>query len=68
MGQKDTIQQTLERFVRVVCSSSYHPQSQGKCERANRTLKDKIRKATMRPAGFNRIEGLQELTSVINRT
>ena len=54
--------------IKMINSSPYHPQSQGKCERANRTLKNKIRAASLQTNGFNWVKGLPELTSIINKT
>lgn len=64
----EVIQLCKRHFIRVIHSSPYHPQSQGKCERANRTLKNKIRFAMRERQGFNWVEGLQKLTYAINKS
>ena len=53
---------TIFTFITL---SPFHPQSQGK---QNRILKLKFRTATMPISGFNRMKGLQELASIINKT
>ena len=54
--------------IKLINSRPYHPQSQGKCERANKTLKSKLSFATMSNRGFNWVNKLPRLAYMINKT
>ena len=54
--------------TKVITSRAYHPQSQGKCERLNKTVKTKLRYLAniSRRKGYNWVEKLQEVAISIN--
>ena len=65
---KGGVEKLCRKFgIKIIHSSPYHPQSQGKCERSNKTLKTKIQHATSRRRGFNWASGLQKITFIINK-
>ena len=54
------------RKVKVIRSSAYHPQSQGKCERSHRDVRKKIHYKMGQKGGFNWAQNLFEIQEAIN--
>ena len=54
------------RGIKLIRSSPYHPQSQGKCERSHREVKSKIRFKVRESRGFNWAQNLYEIQEAVN--
>ena len=62
-----SIRRLLEKHdIKMVHGRPYHPQSQGKCERSNQTLRRKITFRCRMKEGFNWVSGLQNIAHSIN--
>ena len=65
--QGEVLKLLQRRNIKLIKSSPYHPQSQGKCERSHREVRDKINfKLKSQQSGFNWARNLFEVQEAIN--
>ena len=64
---KGEVQQLLtKKGVKIIRSSPYHPQSQGKCERSHKEVRNKIAFKMKQKSGYNWASHLFEIQEAIN--
>ena len=64
---KGTVKKLLQdRGIKVLRSRPYHPQSQGKCERSHREVRNKIAFMAKRKRGYNWSRNLHQIQEAIN--